>query len=84
MAYMGSGPFMTGAPGFSGSYTMPVPIGFQVKSKLGIELQVSCVQISLVSIVKGHLKKEKEVKRKYWKKEKLKKRKKYKCNFFFR
>jgi hypothetical protein len=50
---MGSGPFMTGAPGFSGSYTMPEPIGFQVISKLGIELQVSCVQISLVSILEG-------------------------------
>ena len=66
-AYMGSGPFMTGASGFSGSYTMPVPIGFQVKSKLGIELQVSCVQISLVSMlekVKGQNSREKKRMRK--------------------
>ena len=50
LPHIGSGPFMTGVSGTSGSYFMPVPIGFHVTSKLGSGLQVSCVQISLVSM----------------------------------
>lgn len=50
---MGSGPFMTGMSGTIGSYLMPVPIGFQVDSKFGIELQVSCVHKSWVSMAFG-------------------------------
>ena len=49
--HMGSGAFITGAPGTSGSYFMPEPMGFQVTSKFGMALHVSCVHRSFVRII---------------------------------
>ena len=46
---MGSGAFMTGASGTSGSNLMPDPIGTHDDSKFGIGLQVSCVHSSIES-----------------------------------
>lgn len=48
---MGSGAFMTGMSGTSGSYFMPLPMGFHVDWKPGIGLQVSCVHSSLLSLI---------------------------------
>jgi len=49
--HMGSGAFITGVPGTSGSYFMPEPMGFQVTSKFGMALHVSCVHRSFVRII---------------------------------